>query len=81
MRVCRGGLYIRPNSPTIPTAPPPNTVGRHAHMPPWPGRDNRQPGDSGGLVWRGVGTPPYGPSLTCGVGAAISRPQTVEKPR
>ena len=27
----RGGLYGRPKTPPIPTAPPPNLVGRHAH--------------------------------------------------
>ena len=33
-----------------------------------------KPSDSGGLVWRGVGTPPYGPGRSCVVGAASSRP-------
>ena len=59
--VCRGGLNIRPSRAAIPAAPPPSLVGRHAHMPPWPGRDDRGLGGCGGLVWRGVGTPPYGP--------------------
>ena len=29
------------NGSGIPAAPPSNAVGRHAHMPPWPGRDDR----------------------------------------
>ena len=41
--VCRGGLNIRPSRAAIPAAPPPSLVGRHAHMPPWPGRDDRGP--------------------------------------
>ena len=39
----RGGLHGRPGRLPIPTALPPNLVGRHAHMPPWPGRDDRGP--------------------------------------
>ena len=70
----RGGLYGRPDRLAIFTAPPPNAVGRHAHMPPWPGSVDREPGGSGGLLWRGVGTPPYGPNRWHVVGAAISRP-------
>ena len=50
-RVCRGGLYIRPGKPAIPTAPPSNGVGRHAHMPPGPGRDDCRPGEPGGAAW------------------------------
>ena len=41
-----GAAISRPN----PAAPPPSLVGRHAHMPPWPGRDAREPGASGGAV-------------------------------
>ena len=51
-------------------APSPNLVGRHAHMPPWPGCVDCEPGNSGSPVWRGVGTPPYGPDRKRGVGAA-----------
>ena len=47
-RVCRGGLYIKP---AIPTAPPANGVGRHAHMPPGPGCDDCRPGEPGGAAW------------------------------
>ena len=54
--------------------PPPNLVGRHGSMPPWQGCDDCGPGGCGSLVWRGVGTPPYGPGRTYAVGAAISRP-------
>ena len=50
-RVCRGGLYIRPGKPAIPTAPPANGVGRHAHMPPGPGCDDCRPGEPGGAAW------------------------------
>ena len=50
-RVRRGGLYGRPKTPAIPTAPPPNAVGRHAHMPPGPGRDDCRPGEPGGAAW------------------------------
>ena len=39
------------------------------------GRDACGLGGSGGLVWRGVGAPPYGPGQTCAVGAASSRPK------
>ena len=66
----RGGLYGRPKTPAISTAPPPNAVGRHAHMPPWPGGVAGEPRGSGGAVWRGVGTPPYGEGRKPGVGAA-----------
>ena len=45
-----GAAISRPNTPPIPAAPPPSLVGRHAHMPPWPGRDAREPGASGGAV-------------------------------
>ncbi len=45
-----GTAISRPNTPPIPAAPPPSLVGRHAHMPPWPGRDAREPGASGGAV-------------------------------
>ena len=51
---CRGGLYIRPERPPIPAASPSNTVGRHAHMPPWQGCDSRWPANSAawfGGVW------------------------------
>ena len=39
----RGGLYGRPDRPAVSTASPSNLVGRHAHMPPWPGCDDRRP--------------------------------------
>src|SRR5699024_4907350 len=39
---------------------PPNAVGRHAHMPPWPGCDDRRP------WW----------FRRCGLGAYIMRPYT-----
>ena len=57
VRTCRGGLYIRPNRPAVPAAPPPNLVGRHAHMPPWPGRDNRRPWWSRRPCLAGCGRP------------------------
>ena len=60
-RACRGGLNGRPNGLPIPAVLPPNVV-------------KRKPGNSGGLVWRGVGTPPYGPGRWRVVGAASSRP-------
>ena len=41
--VCRGGFHIRPDRPAVSTAPSSSLVGRHAHMPPMPGRDNRRP--------------------------------------
>ena len=99
-----GAASSRPNRLLIPAAPPPNVVGRHAHMPPWPDRDGCGPGGSGGavraaikaaptrgpavgrddcelagsggLVWRGVGTPPYGPGRKHGVGAACMAART-----
>ena len=45
-----GAAISRPNTPPILAAPPPSLVGRHAHMPPWSGRDAREPGASGGAV-------------------------------
>ena len=69
-----GAAISRPDRAAVPIAPPLNAVGRHAHMPPWPGCVDCEPGNSGGPVWRGVGTPPYGPDRKRGVGAAISRP-------
>ena len=42
-------LYGRPDRLGIFTALSPNLVGRHAHMPPWPGLVARRPGDPGGL--------------------------------
>ena len=50
----RGGLYGRPDRVAFPAAPPPNLVGRHAHMPPWPGRNDRRPGGSGGAARAGI---------------------------
>ena len=61
VRTCRGGLYIRPNRPAVPAAPPLNLVGRHAHMPPWPGRDDRGPWWSRRPGLAGCGAPPYAP--------------------
>ena len=45
-----GAAISRPGRLAISTAAPPNVVGRHAHMPPWSGRDAREPGASGGAV-------------------------------
>ena len=41
-------------------------------MPPMPGSVDRKPSDAGGLIGRGVGTPPYGPGRKRVIEAAIS---------
>ena len=46
----RGGLYGRPCRVAFPAASPPNAVGRHAHMPPCPGRDDGGPVAPGGAA-------------------------------
>ena len=53
-----GAASSRPGRPAIPAAPPSNTVGRHAHMPPWLGRDGNRPGSPGGAV-RAAASRPY----------------------
>ena len=55
----RGGLYGRPNRLPIFAAPSSNLVGRHAPMPPWPGRDDRGPGGCGGGAVRAAASRPY----------------------
>ena len=58
-RTCAvGAASSRPSRPAIFAAPPSNTVGRHAHMPPWPGRDGNRPGSPGGAV-RAAASRPY----------------------
>ena len=69
--VCRGGFHIRPNRPAIRAAPPPNLVGRHVHLLPWQGCDDRRPGVIPGGAVRAANSRPYDGKWQCvHVGAA-----------